>query len=60
MMLLTNAELGRIAYAAYVADAGGKSLVSGATLPEWEELKAPIRSAWIAAARAVKVRVQTT
>ena len=56
--MMTHEEvLGRIAYNAYVVEAGGVSLVSGAKLPEWEELQAPIRSAWIAAARAVKVRV---
>ena len=58
---MTNEEvLGKIAYDAYRADTGGKSLVSGAAIPEWEELDVRIRLAWVAAARAVKVRVQST
>ena len=45
--------LGRIAYEAYVRKAGGKSLVSGAKLPGWENLERPIKLAWDEAARAV-------
>ena len=44
---------GQIAYEAYCADSGGKSLVSGAPLPTWEETKPEIRGAWHAAANAV-------
>jgi hypothetical protein len=40
------------AYAAYFAEAEGKSLVSGEPLPSWPELGLRVQFAWIAAARA--------
>ena len=40
-------------YDAYADRAGGKSLISGADLPEWRDLPADIRAAWSAAAGAV-------
>lgn len=43
---------GQLGYEAYRAKAGGKSLVSGATLPGWEDLAAEIRDAWEAGAMA--------
>lgn len=46
-------DLGKVAYEAYCQNSGGVSLVSGAKLPVWEELKPEIRSAWDAAAQAV-------
>jgi len=45
--------LGQVAYDGYRACSDGKSLVSGAELPEWDGLPEPIRTAWGAAARAV-------
>lgn len=42
-----------IAYEAYRAHTGGKSLVSGAPIPEWSALPLPIQDAWLAAADAV-------
>ena len=44
---------GQIAYEAYCASSGNKSLISGAELPEWKELKREIQAAWICAALAV-------
>jgi hypothetical protein len=44
---------GQIAYEAYRADAGGKSLATGAPIPEWDGLKSEIQHAWEAAAKAV-------
>lgn len=44
---------GKIAYDAYVKQAGGVSLVSGVTLPEWDALPTEIQRAWIAAGIAV-------
>lgn len=44
---------GQIAYEAYLKYSDGKSLVSGATLPRWEDLAGNIRDAWLAAAQAV-------
>ena len=38
------------AYDAYKAAAGGKSLATGAPLPEWDALPGPIRKAWEASA----------
>ena len=46
--------LGRTAYQAYSEASGGKSLVSGAALPQWDDVPAMIQTAWIAAAQAVK------
>jgi hypothetical protein len=44
--------IGRPAYEAYRAKAGGVSLVSGAQLPDWEALDEKIKDAWDAAAYA--------
>ena len=48
--------LGQIAYDGYCASSGGKSLVSGAVLPSWADLKPEIRAAWESAAVAVASR----
>lgn len=45
------------AYEAYRAQAGGKSLVSGAALPGWPALMPAIQQGWIAAAGAAQVHV---
>lgn len=45
-------ELGRIAYEAYKQHSRGKSLVSGANLPEWEDQAKEIKAAWNNAASA--------
>lgn len=47
-------NFGKVAYEAYCCKTGWKSLVSGAQLPSWDELKQEIRDAWEAAAMAVK------
>jgi hypothetical protein len=47
-------DLGQIAYEAYCAQTGWKSLISGAALPPFAELKTPIQEAWRAAAQAVR------
>lgn len=44
---------GEIAYSGYYVKSGGKSLVSGADLPSWDEQDYPIQEAWEAAAQAV-------
>jgi hypothetical protein len=41
-------ELGQVAYTAYVQQSDGKSLVSGADLPRYEDLSQPIKDAWAA------------
>jgi hypothetical protein len=41
---------GRANYDGYCESSGGKSLVSGADLPGWDDLKDEIRVAWIHAA----------
>ncbi len=43
---------GRAAYEAYAQTSDGKSLVSGAPLPSWDEQRPELREAWDAAARA--------
>ena len=44
--------LGQVAYEAYCGK-GWKSLISGAPLPQWEEVRPDIQAAWDAAADAV-------
>lgn len=39
--------LGRAAYMAYTAKAGGVSLVTGDKLPEWDALAENIQDAWM-------------
>lgn len=46
-------ERGRCAYDAYCRASGGKSLVTGAELPEFRELSEQIRAAWVSVANAV-------
>jgi len=45
--------IGQIAYEAYCKSSEGKSLISGATLPDWDNLKPVIKKGWQAAADAV-------
>lgn len=52
-----NITPGRIAYEAYCAKTGWKSLVSGAVLPQWGAMPPAIAEAWEAAADAVVARV---
>jgi hypothetical protein len=47
---MNHLALGRRAYEGYCRATGGVSLVSGAKLPEFHELSAPIRDAWCVAA----------
>lgn len=44
---------GQIAYEAYRAYSHGKSLATGASIPEWECLRPDIKAAWEAAAFAL-------
>lgn len=46
-------ELGEIAYVGYFKASGGKSLISGAALPAWDEQAPEIRQAWNLGAMAV-------
>jgi hypothetical protein len=46
-------SLGQVAYEAYRNHTGGVSLVSGAKIPEWQELNVEIKAAWNAAAAAI-------
>jgi hypothetical protein len=46
-------RLGQVAYEAYSANTGGKSLASGDDLPPWDALQDVYRTAWIATAREV-------
>lgn len=52
-----NHTLGQIAYEAYCAQTGWKSLVSGAQLPAWESVKLEIQTAWESAGEQVRLRV---
>ena len=49
-------EWGEIAYDAYREASGGKSLVSGAPIPQWDDMAPEIRAAWNEAGHAVKER----
>ena len=51
-------DLGKIAYDAYFNHSGGKSLISGAPLPTWEDQAPEIEAAWQAAATAVAETVR--
>lgn len=52
-MSLKIVTYGQVAYEAYCAAGGGKSLVSGAPLPAWDEQDERIRVAWNRAGAAV-------
>ena len=52
-----NESLGQIAYNAYCNSTNWKSLISGAALPQWPEVKLEIKTAWEAAAEAVKAQL---
>ena len=43
-------SLGRIAYEGYGLASDGESFISGAKLPQWEDLKPYVRQAWEEAA----------
>jgi hypothetical protein len=47
-------EAAQAGYEAYRTQAGGKSLATGATIPEWAQLAPAIQTAWRAAAAGVK------
>lgn len=50
---MTANEYGEIAYNAYCASTGGRSLISGDVLPGWGKLGPDIQKAWERAASAV-------
>ena len=52
-MQAEDERLGQVAYEAYSANTGGKSLATGDDLPMWGNLQDVYHTAWIAAARAV-------
>lgn len=56
--MLRENELGRVAYEAYCQSVGGKSPITGDTLPPFEVLTFQVSVAWIAAARAVAGQVR--
>lgn len=51
-------DIGQIAYEAYCNKTNWKSLISGAPLPAYSQLKPEIQEAWTAAAEAVGYRAQ--
>lgn len=54
----TNEEaLGKVAYEAYCDQSGGKSAITGADLPTWDNQADGVKACWMAAARAVKAQV---
>ena len=52
-MQTEDERLGEIAYTAYSANTGGKSLETGDDLPRWSDLQDVFRTAWTAVAREV-------
>jgi hypothetical protein len=46
-------KLAKIAYDGYCKSTGGKSLISGDTLPEFNTLRQEIKEAWYLAAESV-------
>lgn len=57
---MSDDDLGRTAYEEYLAVSRGRSLVSGAPLPAWDDQAESIRHAWRRAARAVRLRLRET
>jgi hypothetical protein len=47
-------QLARAAYEGYRAHTGGKSLATGAPIPEWLDLPDAIQDAWVASIVAVR------
>lgn len=45
---------GQVAYEAYCADAGGRSIATGDELPDWAHLPRRIQQCWESAAAAVR------
>ncbi len=54
---LEDEDRAKVAYQGYCSATGGKSLISGDKLPEFEVLKPEIRAAWVAAANAVRDQI---
>jgi len=54
---MVEKTLGQIGYEAYRGFTGGKSLVSGQPIPEFEKLSTPIQEAWEKAGQAVAAAV---
>ena len=52
-MQAEDERLGQVAFEAYSANTGGKSLATGEDLPMWGDLQDVYQTAWIAVARAV-------
>jgi len=50
---MTPTNLGKLAYEGYFEACNGKSLISGAPLPSWEDQAPQIQAAWTAAAHKV-------
>lgn len=53
---VTRADLGQIAYEAYLGHVGGRS-VSGQPLPGWHKLSPHLKAAWITSAHAVHIEM---
>lgn len=53
----TSVYYGRLAFEAYAATTGNRSLVSGERLPSWNDLGSGVQEAWIAAAEAIRARI---
>jgi len=50
---MSERDYGQKAYEGYVRYSHGKSLISGAVLPSWEDQAEEIQNAWNEAAKAV-------
>lgn len=51
--------LGRIAYEAYCKSTDGKSAITGADLPTFYDTPLAVQEAWVAAAGAIKVELDS-
>ena len=58
-MQAEDERLGQVAYEAYSANTGGRSLATGDDLPVWDELQDVYHTAWIAVALAVRMEAAT-
>lgn len=53
LKLPIDLDLGNVAYDGYCCASDDKSLITGALLPDWSDVQAPIQNAWREAALAV-------
>jgi len=59
-MTQVDEDLGRTAYEAYLTATGGVSLVSGESLPSWDNNADQFKTAWVTVGQAVRAYTLAT